>query len=84
MRAQTTPCEVLNLVLGPIILNLLGLNLYIGGPDNAPIIVNITGDQDEGLLGGILCALAGGASLGDLGELTAFLQALNALLGLLG
>jgi hypothetical protein len=84
VRAQATTCEVLHLVLGPITLNLLGLNLFIGAEDGGPIVVDITADPSGGLLGQLLCGLAGGAPLPGLAQLTQFLQALNALLGLLG
>jgi hypothetical protein len=83
VRAQAT-CEVLHLVLGPITLNLLGLHLFIGAEDGGPIVVDLTADAAGGLLGSLLCSLAGGVPLGDLGNLIQFLQLLNQLLGLLG
>jgi len=48
-------CQILNLELGPIHLNLLGLNV-----DTSPICLNITADPEGGLLGDLLCDLAGG------------------------
>jgi hypothetical protein len=87
VRAQTAPlCDVLHLQLGPITLNLLGLHIQIGGGPGGtlPIVVDITADQAGGLLGSLLCSLAGGTPLSGLGDLTAFLNALNTLLGLLG
>jgi hypothetical protein len=80
--AAQLSCDVLFLQLGPITLNLLGLNLYIGGPDNTPLIIDLTAVPSEGLLGQLLCALAGGLPLpGTLAELVALL---NILFGLLG
>jgi hypothetical protein len=76
-------CNVLFLQLGPITLNLLGLNLYVGGPDNTPVIIELTADATGGLLGGLLCGLAGGLPL-DLGQLIQLVQLLNQLFGLLG
>jgi len=62
-------CDILNLSLGPINLNLLGLVVNLDDCNNGPITVDITGD-DSGLLGQLLCGLAGGL-LGniDLGTL---------------
>jgi len=54
----TTPleeCSVLDLELGPINLNLLGLHV-----DTSPICLSITAFEDGGLLGDLLCGLAGG------------------------
>jgi hypothetical protein len=77
-------CEVLYLELGPITLNLLGLNLYIGGPDNTPLIVDLTADPSGGLLGSLLCGLAGGPLVGPLDDLLAILGFLNEILAILG
>jgi len=76
-------CDVLHLQLGPITLNLLGLNLFIGGPNNTPIIIDLTADPTGGLLGQLLCGLAGGIPL-DLSQLIQLVQLLNQLFGLLG
>jgi hypothetical protein len=80
VQAQQLTCEVLHLELGPITLNLLGLNVYIGGPNNTPLIVDITADPSGGLLGQLLCALAGGGPLaqiiGLLNQILAILQGL--------
>jgi len=79
---QSAPtCTILNLVLGPITLKLLGLNIYVGGPNNTPLIVNITGDN-SGLLGNLLCGLLGPVT--GISQLTGLVNALNTLLGLLG
>jgi hypothetical protein len=73
-------CEVLDLVLGPIDLNLLGLVVHLD-----QVHLNITAVPGAGnLLGNLLCAVAGlldGTGLGNLG--TVLTNLLNALLGLL-
>ena len=53
-------CEVLDLKLGPLRLDLLGLivNLY-GHTRSDPIKVLVTGDPNGGILGQLLCGLAG-------------------------
>ena len=48
-------CNVLNLKLGPLHLALLGLIV-----DLDPVVLNITADSNGGLLGSLLCGLAGG------------------------
>jgi hypothetical protein len=66
--SHTTPgnCDILNLSLGPVNLNLLGLHVAL---DNCatppgPVTVDVTADPDGGLLGGLLCGLADGNLLG--------------------
>ena len=66
-------CEILTLTLGPLHLELLGLII-----DLNQIVLTITADPAGGLLGQLLCALAG-TSLVD--QLVALL---NQLLGLFG
>jgi len=80
--ATADTCDILNLSLGPINLNLLGLIVNLDNCNNGPITVDITGD-DSGLLGQLLCGLAGGL-LGpiDLGGLLDILDALGAAEGL--
>jgi hypothetical protein len=60
-----TACPILDLELGPIYLDLLGLIV-----ETSPICLQITAYQSEGLLGDLLCAvanlLAGGLSLEDI------------------
>lgn len=48
-------CAVLDLALGPINLNVLGLHV-----DTSPICLSITALEGQGLLGDLLCDLAGG------------------------
>lgn len=64
-------CNVLYLELGPLTLNLLGLEVELPNP----LIINIDADPSGGLLGQLLCSLAGGPTGGGL------LDILNGLLG---
>jgi hypothetical protein len=69
-------CSILNLVLGPLHLNLLGLVI-----DLNKVILNITGVTGA-LLGDLLCALAGllNPGLGPLGPILNLLSKINVLL----
>jgi hypothetical protein len=73
-------CEILNLVLGPLDLDLLGLVIHLDR-----VVLNITAVPGAGnLLGNLLCAVAGlldGTGLPTLNEILANL--LNSILGLL-
>jgi hypothetical protein len=71
-------CDILNLVLGPLDLNLLGLTIHLN-----QVILDITAVTGAGnLLGNLLCAITGLLNGGaTLAQITSFL---NALLGLLG
>ncbi len=83
--AQVAACTILELDIGAIRLELLGLVI-----DIAPIAIDITAIPGGGLLGDLLCALAGllsGINLGNLGgvlallgQLVTVLQQLNAIL----
>jgi len=70
-------CDVLNLTLGPVNLNLLGLGVSLDNCANGPITVSITGTSGPGnLLGNLVCDVAhlldGGSPLGGiLGGLSA-------------
>ena len=71
-------CDILNLDLGPLDLNLLGLQI-----DLAPVVLDITAVQGAGnLLGNLLCAVAG--LLDGNGALTGISALLNRLLTGLG
>jgi hypothetical protein len=71
-------CEILNLQIGAISLNLLGLQI-----DLAPISLVITAQQGAGnLLGNLLCAVAGLLDRG--GPLTGITGLLNNILRILG
>lgn len=60
--AQSTPsCRVLNLILGPLDLNLLGLVVELYGPNRrAPVTLSITSFPGQGVLGDLFCNLSGG------------------------
>jgi hypothetical protein len=60
--AQAAPsCRVLNLILGPLDLNLLGLVVELFGPNrNAPVTLTITSFPGQGVLGDLFCSLSGG------------------------
>ena len=75
--AQAADCQILNLVLGPLDLDLLGLKVHLDR-----VVLDITAQSGSGnLLGNLLCAVAGlldgGGSLGAISAL------LNSILGLL-
>ncbi len=75
-------CSILHLVLGPLDLNLLGLTVHLN-----TVVLDITAVPGAGnLLGNLLCAIVGildGGVTGPLlGQLTALLNAILALLNL--
>jgi len=71
-------CDILELVLGPLDLNLLGLQVNL-----SQVILTITGETGA-LLGNLLCGLLGGLDLaGLLGALNTFLDSLGGFLGAL-
>lgn len=71
-------CEILDLVLGPLHLDLLGLvvDLY-GRTKSDPVHVSITGEPGHGLLGDLLCSLAGGSNITSLAQLRSLLSSLG-------
>jgi hypothetical protein len=77
-QAQAQSCQVLKLILGPLHLDLLGLvvDLY-GKTRNDPVIVTINAQPDKGLLGQLLCGLAGGGGVTDLAGLQSLLNSLG-------
>jgi hypothetical protein len=73
--AAANSCDILNLVLGPLHLNILGLVV-----DLNQVVLNITGQTGAGkLLGNLLCAVAG---LLDGNGINGLATLLNRLLGL--
>jgi hypothetical protein len=75
---STGTCDILQLVLGPLHLDLLGLVI-----DLNQVILNITAEAGAGnLLGNLLCAIAGLLDPGGL--LTQLVNLLNQLLAILG
>jgi hypothetical protein len=78
LQAQAT-CEILDLVLGPIDLRLLGLRLQVNR-----IHIRLTAQQGGGLLGDLLCQIANLLNGGNvLGQLTQIVGLLNQILGVL-
>ena len=69
-------CTILDLHLGAINLNLLGLHV-----DLSPVDLLISADPVGGLLGTLLCAIA---NLLNIGNILSIVQTLNAILVLLG
>jgi hypothetical protein len=75
--AMQVACPILNLVLGPLDLNLLGLRIQLN-----QVVLNITAEPGPGnLLGNLLCAIAG--LLNGTQTLQQIVNFLNALLALL-
>ena len=69
-------CDILHLELGPLNLNLLGLEVILDDCEGGPVVVDITGQRGRGnLLGNLLCGLLNsgrvnlGTTLGELLEL---------------
>jgi len=71
-------CEILDLILGPLHIDLLGLvvDLY-GQTKRDPVHVSITGQPGHGLLGDLLCSLAGGGNVTSLVQLQSLLSSLG-------
>ena len=78
-QTQSGPsCQVLKLILGPLHLNLLGLNVDLYGQTKSdPVVVTIDALPDKGLLGQILCSLAGGSPITSLAALQGVIQRLG-------
>jgi hypothetical protein len=74
---QQVACGILDLTLGPLDLNLLGLRVQLSQID-----LTITAVPGGGLLGDLLCAIAG--LLDPRGSLRQIMRLLNRLLDLLG
>jgi len=68
-------CDILNLALGPLDLNVFGLVVHGDNCNNGPITIDIT--ATDGLLGNLLCNLNGLLSPGGKGGASALLSALN-------
>ncbi len=71
-------CDILNLVLGPLDLNLLGLEVHLN-----QVILDIVGVTGAGnLLGNLLCAVTGLLDGGGpLGQIVTLLNSILAILG---
>lgn len=59
--------EILDLVVGPLDLNLLGLMVSLDDCEDGPVQVCVSASRGQGLLGDLLVGLLGGGLLGDLG-----------------
>ena len=76
--AATGTCDILHLVLGPLDLNLLGLQVHLN-----QVVLDITAQQGPGnLLGNLLCAVAGLLDSG--GPLQGLVNLLNQIVRILG
>ena len=74
-------CDVLPLSLGPIDLTLLGLNVHLDDCNDGPVQVCVSATASEGLLGGLLCGLAGGPGLSGLSALEDLVGTVTSALG---
>jgi len=74
-------CDILNLSLGPVDLNLLGVNVALDNCADGPVTVDVTADPNGGLLGQVLCGLADG---GLAGSQSALVRRLDGLIDRLG
>jgi hypothetical protein len=75
VSALQATCQVLNLTLGPLELNLLGLMVHLD-----QVVLNITANPAGGVLGQLLCSLAGQTG----GPLSTIIELLNQILAALG
>ena len=83
--AATGNCSLLNLSLGPINLNILGLAVAVDNCAGGAAAVALSG-QPGTLLGNLTCSLVGGSGIlsGILGGTLSLAGVINQLLGLLG
>ena len=78
LAAAQVSCQILNLSIGAIDLNLLGLTVHLN-----PVLLIVSAVPGAGnLLGNLLCAITN--LLNGVGNLTTLVQLLNQLLALLG
>ena len=76
-------CAILNLAIGPVDLNLLGLDIELDDCEGGPVTLDITAERGPGnLLGNLLCGIAGlldrGLPLDDLiGDLNRLLDRIS-------
>jgi hypothetical protein len=75
----TGDCQVLDVVLGPLTLNLLGVRVKLNDCSNGPVEVCVSATASEGLLGSLLCDLTGIRL--SLHQLLSFIQDLVSALG---
>jgi len=78
----TGDCEILELVLGPLNLSVLGLNVSLDDCNGGPVQVCISASRGEGLLGNLLCGLSNADVLNlTLADIATVLRRATALLG---
>lgn len=79
--AQAPPpatCQVLDVILGPLHLDLLGLNVDLYGRTKSdPVEITITAQPGGGLLGDVLCSLAGHGNITSLAGLSSLLRSVG-------
>jgi hypothetical protein len=76
-------CAILHLELGPVNLNLLGLEVILDDCDNGAVTVEITAERGQGnLLGNLLCGLLGNGLISLGSTLQTILNQILALLSL--
>jgi len=81
-KVCTGECEILNLVLGPVTLDLLGLVVNLDNCSGGPVQVCVSATASEGLLGSLLCSLTGNGLLNlNLGSILGLVDQALALLG---
>jgi len=90
-RTAQAVCPILNLVIGPVDLNLLGLRVRLGGGTDfsQPIVLDLTAYQGQGLLGDLLCGVSNLLNQNNLlsqltGQVQQLVATLNSLISLLG
>jgi len=67
----TGTCEILDLVLGPLDLTLLGVNVHLDNCAGGPVEICVSATAGEGLLGNLLCSLTNVQILNlDLADIT--------------
>jgi hypothetical protein len=79
LQGQTAVCNVLDLTLGPLTLNLLGLEVFL---DEVHLVIDA--NPAGGILGQLLCGLAGGLPPAIPTLLDQLIDLLNQILGALG
>ena len=81
VTAQQAVCNILNLDVGPLDLNLLGLVVQLDNCDGGPVEIDLTAEPGPGnLLGNLLCGVSGILDGGlDLSGLNRLIRNLNRL-----
>jgi hypothetical protein len=70
-------CEILDLAIGPVDLDLLGVNIHLDDCDDGPVLICVSASEGQGLLGELLCALTGtGATFSSLDDVEGLVGAI--------